>query len=581
MAIVDSRRLTGPSLLLDGPGAVVEVALPPPPPGIAAADDAESVLALWRPRARRLLEGVGWGGERLAARRHPGGLSLAFSAPLDALYAATEVAEEAWRATEAALGRATTASAEAAATEAETAARLRETIAAERNPRLAALAAAAAARGVAFLWDADQATVGLGAGSATWPTSRLPAAGEVDWTAVHDVPVALVTGTNGKTTTVRLLAAIAAAAGRIAGSTSTDRITVGGETIERGDFSGPGGARTLLRDRRVEVAVLETARGGTLRRGLAIAAVDAAAVTNVAADHLGEYGVHDLAALAEAKLVPVRAVRPGGAAVLNADDPELVHRGPAAARAPIVWFSLEAENPLLAAHLAAGGAGALLAGDELVLAGAGRRRAVARLAAIPVTFGGAARYNVANSLAAAALAQALGFPDDAIARGLAAVGGTPADNPGRANLMEVGGVRILLDYAHNPHGLAALLPLAAALPATRRLLILGQAGDRDEAALRELAEIAWRSRPDRIVIKELPTMLRGRKLGEIPAILEDELRQRGAPQEALGHAADDPAAVEQALAWARPGDLLILLVHTERDAVLARLAAAGARPVGG
>ncbi len=584
MPLLDSRRLTGPNLLLAGPGAVVDVALPCFTPHLPAAEASDLALSLWRRHARRLLGTLGWGGEQLAARRHAGGLSLAFSAPLDSLDAATEVAEEVWRATEAALGGRGVAAGPIGWPEpalSAAAERLRALIDAERSPRLVALASAAAARGIAFLWDAEEVTIGLGTGGVTWPHADLPSPAEVDWTCLHDVPVALVTGTNGKTTTVRLLESIAKAAGRIAGATSTDRITLDGATLERGDFSGPGGARTLLRNRRLDFAILEVARGGLLRRGLAIAAADAAAVTNIAADHLGEYGVDDLAGIAAAKLVAVRAVRPRGAAVLNADDPELVRQGPGAARAPISWFTLEARNPLLAAQLAGDGSAAFLDGGELILAAGGRRRAIARLAEIPITFDGAARHNVANALAAAALAQAMGLPDAAIARGLAAVGGTAEDNPGRANLLEIGGVRILLDYAHNPHGLAALLELAAAIPATRRLLLLGQAGDRDETALRDLAATAWRSRPDRIVVKELPAMLRGRQAGEVPAILDDELRRRGAPDEALAHAPTEIAAVDQALAWARPGDLLILLIHSERGAVLARLERAGARPAAG
>src|SRR5947209_7627391 len=190
MPLLDSRRLTGPNLLLDGPGAALEVDLAPFDPGAA-----EAVAALWREGARRLVEAVGWGGERLAARPHRGGrgLSLALSAPLDALYAATEVAEEAWRMTEAAFGLAEGPDepGRPLLPLAEIAGRLREAIAAERNPRLLALAAAAAARGVAFLWDAERATVGLGAGSATWPIAGLPSPGDVDWAAVRDVPVAL------------------------------------------------------------------------------------------------------------------------------------------------------------------------------------------------------------------------------------------------------------------------------------------------------------------------------------------------------------------------------------------------------
>ena len=156
-------------------------------------------------------------------------------------------------------------------------------------------------------------------------------------------------------------------------------------------------------------------------------------------------------------------------------------------------------------------------------------------------------------------------------RGLRHVRGTPEDNPGRGNLFELGGVKILLDYAHNPHGLAAVLASPPTSPPRRRLVLLGQAGDRDDASLRDLARAAWRLNPDRIVIKELPEMLRGREPGEVPAILEDELRRLGAGDEMIGRATNEMDAVRQALAWARKGDLILLLVHTQRDEALALL----------
>ncbi|HXO20855.1 MAG TPA: cyanophycin synthetase, partial [Thermoanaerobaculia bacterium] len=208
---------------------------------------------------------------------------------------------------------------------------------------------------------------------------------------------------------------------------------------------------------------------------------------------------------------------------------------------------------------------AFLDGEELVLARGGRRETVARVDEVPIAHGGAARYNLANALGAIGLAAALGLSPEHMARGLAAVRGTAADNPGRANLFAIGGFRVLLDYAHNPHGLAALLDLAASFPAARRLIVLGQAGDRDDDAIRELARIAWRARPDRVVIKEMPSLLRGRAAGEVPAILADELARQGAPPAAIVKAGSEPEAVRQALAWARPGDLLILLVHTDRE----------------
>src|SRR6185436_2510300 len=446
--------------------------------------------------------------------------------------------------------------------------------------------AAAEARGVAFLADGERVSVGLGKGSISWPAGELPAPEQVPWERVHDIPVVLVTGTNGKTTTVRLLAAMARAAGLTAGHTSTDRIEVDGEVVERGDCSGPGSARTLLRDPRVELAILETARGGMLRRGLAVRRAEAAAVTNVAADHLGEFGVSDLEALAEVKLLVARALGPEGRLVLNGDDPLLVARAGRSV-APVVWFSLDPERPAFQALLGPETTAWVLRGGEIERWHGGWRQTLVHGDEIPIAFGGDARHNVANALAALALGAAVRLPDEPMLRALRQVRGTVEDNPGRGNLLELGGVKILLDYAHNPHGLTALLGLAINLPGRRRfLVILGQAGDRSDEAIRELARTAWSFRPDRIVIKELPEMLRGRSEGEAPAILEDELRRLGAGEGSLGRASNEIEAVREALAWARPGDLLVLLVHTQRDAVLellGRLREAGwqaGQPVG-
>ena len=555
MKLLESRRLTGPNLLLDRPGAVIEVALEP--------EEAAAAVAAWREQARRMLDAVGWSGEETAARLFSGGASLAISAPIDALYAATEVNEWAWAAAEASCrGEMPEIAAGRDA--------LRRLIAQESNPALLALRDAAVARGVAFLSDGRFASAGLGTGSLTWPVDELPPPESVDWRAVHDVPVLLVTGTNGKSTTVRLVAAMVTAAGKVPGLTSTDYIEVGDEVIERGDFSGPEGARAVLRDKRVEVAVLETARGGILRRGLVANRADAAAVTNIAEDHLGDYGIHDLASLTATKLVIARVVRPDGRVVLNADDPELVAAAGGVA-APIVWFAFDAGNPVVAGHVAAGGEAVVVDDGALVLDRGGERTAVIRAGEVPVTFGGAARYNVANALAAIGVASVLRLPAEAMASGLRSLRSTPEDNPGRANLFEWNSSRILLDYAHNPHGIKALLDIAQALPARRKLIILGQAGDRSDEAIRDLARAAWELRPDYIVVKELPEMLRGRQLGEVPAVLEDELRRLGVPAAHLERADSELEAVNRALAWARPGDLLVLLVHKHRDEVVRML----------
>src|SRR6185295_11007501 len=325
--------------------------------------------------------------------------------------------------------------------------------------------------------------------------------------------------------------------------------------------------RTVLRDRRVEVAVLETARGGILRRGLALGRADAALVTNIAEDHLGDYGIHDLPALAAVKLVIARVVKPDGRVVLNADVPELVTAAGQVA-APVIWFTLDPGNPVVASHLAAGGEAISVEDGTLVLDRGGERTPVVRVEEIPVAFGGTARYNVANAMAAVGLAAAAGLPVEAMAAGLRRVENTPEDNPGRANLFKWYGVRILLDYAHNPHGIAALLDIAKALPAKRRLIVLGQAGDRSDEAIRDLARAAWELRPDHVVVKELPELLRGRQPGEVPVLRRDEILRLGIPPAELERAETELEAVRKALGWAQPGDLLVLLVHKQREKVL-------------
>ncbi len=550
--IRDSRRLTGPNLVTDRPGAVLEVELADP-----AADE---LVRFWGEEARLALDALGWTGETLAVRRYPGGASLALTAPIDALYAATEVNEWAWAAASArfhcdAIDR------DAAID------RLRAIVAEERKPTLLALEAAAAARDLRFLWDDESVSIGTGAGSATWPMDALPAPTAVPWPALRNIPVALITGSNGKTTVTRLVSGMISAAGKTAGHTSTDGVMVGGETLEAGDFSGPGGARRLLRDRRVDMAVLETARGGLLRRGLAVDRADVALVTNIAEDHLGESAVYSLADLAEAKLVVARALGGLRPLVLNADDPALVAASHGLA-SPVAWFSLDPDHAVLAAARCAGGLTATLRGDRISFGTGRTERDITTVARVPITIGGAARYNVANALAATLVGVVLGLDDASIAKGLASLTNTPAGNLGRLNGFEFGGVRLFVDFAHNPHGLTALMEMARALPAARRLVVIGQAGDRDDHAIRELARTAWLGKPDRVLVKEMPSYLRGRAAGEVSGMLIEELRRLGAHDDQIDLAEGELQSARQALAWARDGDLLLLTVHADRDTVL-------------
>ena len=550
MECLDSRRLTGANVIMGRAGAVIDMRF--------GDTDAEAFIGEWRQQVKRMLDAVGWGAEQICVRRYADGASLAVTAPIDALYAATDINDWAWEA-----ARSILENGDGPAID-DGAAGLRETIADEQNPALAALYADVHHRRLACLVDDEFLSIGLGKGSQTWPVDDLPSPGQVDWASLHSIPVALITGTNGKTTSVRMTAAMVRAAGRVAGICSTDWIAVDDTIIDRGDYSGPGGARTVLRDRRVEVAILETARGGLLRRGLALDHAQAVLITNIAEDHLGEFALHDLRELADLKWVVTKALDATGRLVLNAGDP-LLSEYARGSDARITWFSPDADTMGLHEHLHGSGDTFTLEDGEIVYWSGDRRQALLPVAEIPMTLGGAATHNVSNALGAAALAAALDIPLEAVAQGLR--NARREDHPGRLNVFEFDGVKAIVDFAHNPHGMQALFDTGSNLDAKRRLVLIGQAGDRSDQSINELADAAWAMQPDRIIIKEMGRYARGRELGEVPGILRRRFLQLGARAEILSYQEHELDAVREAVQWSRNGDVLILLIHEDVDGV--------------
>ena len=523
-----------------------------------------ALCAGWAAGVREMRARLGWADAEVVIDIHLTGASLAIAAPQDVLYTATEINEWAWQRVAPDIETYSLphapghpASWDAALAEQT----LRRLAAAERNPRAMQLMQMAAGRGLPAFFDDDGLTLGAGAGGVTWPVDELP--DDAAWDGLHDIPTVLVTGSNGKTTSVRLLATLFAQAGRIAGFNCTDGVFVGGECIAQGDYSGPNGARRVLRDTRVQAAVLETARGGILRRGLAVRHANAALVTNVSADHFGEYGVHDLSDLVDAKLVVARAVHADGVLVLNADDPLLVEKSTALA-CPLAWFSLDDGHPVLVAHRQKGGATCGVAGGVMTLSLRGRTHTLGDVAAMPLTLEASARYNIANLAGAALLAATQGLPPSLIAGVLGRFGRSRNDNPGRLERWHIRGADILLDYAHNPDGLAGLLAVAERLRQQRgaRLgLLLGQAGNRDDDAIRDLARTAAAVIPDLIVLKDLDGYIRGRRAGEVPEILRDQLLLQGQSGSSMQTILPEVEAAQAILAWSRPGDVLVLPVH--------------------
>lgn len=555
MEYVDARRLTGPHVLLGEPGTILDIN--------CEEQDRDVIRMAWQRQLQPMLEALSWQDSIVAARPLVGGISLGFTAPIDVLYAATAVNEYALNAARAELAGDDAESFEVAL------AGIRTAIEEEQNPSLLKLKAAAIQHGVTMLWDDDEVSLGMGKTAKVWPFRELPDIADIDWSAFADIPISIITGTNGKTTTARLVRHIIASSGRTAGLSSTDCIAVGEQVIDHGDWSGPGGARTVLRVAAVEAAVLETARGGLLRRGLGVERADAALITNIAEDHLGDFGSRTIDELLDIKWTVSQAVSESGALVLNADDERLVARAKDYS-GRLVWFSMHDDNPVVSTHTANGGAAFVLRDNELQRIDGKGITPVCRATDIPITLDGAARHNIANALAAAALCDQLGFDAEAIRRGLSSM--TQAENPGRCNVYRLPQCEVLVDFAHNPHAMQALFDMAQQMPAKRRILAFAQAGDRTDRQIRELATSAWAIGLDHVLISELAAYRRGRVEREVFDLMRGALLAAGARDEQIEHQPEELDSLNAALARAEPGDLVIMLALGDSAGVRARLA---------
>jgi cyanophycin synthetase len=388
------------------------------------------------------------------------------------------------------------------------------------------------------------------------------------------IPVIAVTGTNGKTTTTRLIAHILRGTGRKVGWTSTVGVFIEGENVLPGDYTGPAGAWRVLQEPGLDVAVLETARGGLLLRGMACESNDVGVMTNISGDHLGLHGVETVEGLAEVKGVVLRTTRPGGWVVLNADDP-LVRGQAAGVHASIIWVSQDPGNPTIISHRLTGGRAVIAQDAWLVIARGEDAYQLVPLAEIPLTLGGQARHMVENSLCAAAATLAFGVKRDDVAAGLRSFGANPEDNPGRLHVYDLNGATVILDYAHNEVGLRHLLDLARLhLGENGRLTaIIGTAGDRTDEALREIGRIAAEE-ADRIIIKETRRYLRGRpNVDEMTALYREGIAAGGNPEQAV--ASGESEALDMALGDLQPGDVVAMMCIETGPESRERVEAAG------
>ncbi|MEW5850963.1 MAG: cyanophycin synthetase [Myxococcota bacterium] len=392
------------------------------------------------------------------------------------------------------------------------------------------------------------------------------------------VPLISITGTNGKTTVTRMVSHIIGRTGVTVGCTTTDGTYVGQEQISVGDNTGPRSAQSVLGDPAVDVAVLETARGGIVRGGLGYDWSDISVVTNIQRDHLGQDGIESLEDLIHVKALVAERVRHGGTLVLNADDEHALGLADAprvrSPRRNVVFFSLHADSPVVRAHCAANGT-AYFPHDGWIIEQRGHHREpVARIHDIPVVMRGLAEFQLANALAAAAACRAYGLGADDISDGLRTFTALE-HNPGRVNIFQVGRGYVVLDYGHNPEAFRAICRMAARMEGRRVTAILGVPGDRMDALIEEAARVAARGF-SRIIVRE-DADRRGRQPGEIPLMLRNAIQQE-LPHRECRIIPDEVDALTTALHELQEGELVVVF-HENRDRLLEALDAWDAQPV--
>jgi cyanophycin synthetase len=391
------------------------------------------------------------------------------------------------------------------------------------------------------------------------------------------IPVVAVTGTNGKTTTSRMIAHIARTWGKHVGWSNTDGIYVDGVQVEAGDYSGPSGAGRVLAYEHVELAVTETARGGILLKGIGLTRNDVSVVTNVSADHLGLQGIDTLDQLAEVKAVVPHITRKSGWAVLNADDPRVFAMRQVIRAQPWV-FSRYPDSPAVREVLGQGGrATTVIDGWVSVLSPNADPVPLVELVDVPMTLAGLSRFNVENALAAASAALAIGVPQPTVVEGLRSFRPDAEHNPGRMNLFSIGEISVVMDLAHNEAGLEALVEIMNGVrrPGARLLLGLGAVGDRQDELLERLGEIAG-MHADVVAIGHKKAYLRGRSQAGL-----DDLLRAGLARVGTTAVASYDTEVESLVALfgqAKPGDVVGLMCHAERQRAYDWIAAQGGIP---
>ncbi|PYG89163.1 cyanophycin synthetase [Ruminiclostridium sufflavum DSM 19573] len=372
----------------------------------------------------------------------------------------------------------------------------------------------------------------------------------------YSIPIAAITGTNGKTTTTRLIKHTFSIMGLNVGMTSTSGIYVGNTCVQGGDMTGPASAGIILSDKSVDVAVLETARGGIVRKGLGYDLADVGVLVNISDDHLGIDGINTIEELADIKALVIEAIKPDGYAVLNADDdmtPYMLSK----VRSNVIMFSRTKTNALLKKHCKNSGNIAVFVREGYIWVKVNAKSIpLIDLNDIPITFGGLVDCNIENALAAVSALVGMKVPMEIIKKGMETFRPDIELNPGRFNIFDMGEFKVMLDYSHNIAGYTAVIKFVQKLKAKRLVGIVGMPGDRLDSNIKEVGELCAKAF-EKLYIKE-DIDLRGRKKGEVADILKTSIINSGGKKEDVEIILSETEALEKAMLDARPGDMIAL-----------------------
>jgi cyanophycin synthetase len=380
----------------------------------------------------------------------------------------------------------------------------------------------------------------------------------------HSIPIISVTGTNGKTTTTRMISHILRTQGITVGMTTTGGVYINDKCIMRGDTTGPASAKILLTDKTVDTVVLETARGGIIRSGLGYDLADVGVLTNISEDHLGLDGVNSLEDMLHVKSLVTEAVKSNGYVVLNADD-HMVIQAAKQTKANIIYFSMQEDNLIVHRHIAEGGIAVYLKDNYITLAtGNGLMKSLS-IMQIPATFGGKLTHNIENCLAAFSAAYALNVPLRVIENALSSFYSNEIHNPGRFNIYNIRDFRVVVDYGHNLAGYSKVIDSLKKMGGARLISIIGVPGDRSDEAVRAIGALSGKSF-DRVIIKE-DKVLRGREPGEISRLLMEGAISSGLPRKMISLIQKEEDALRLALHEAKAGDIIVVF-HENLDCIM-------------